>query len=181
MKGGSETSQGSMKAEKKQFNTMLKVLRPKVYITDSASFKRLVQELTGNGRQNPTSPSRSPEKDLCENVVPVMEVAEGRSPESYGSGGVLDCGRMTMCFNSVESEIQTLSPLAAFTATQSPWMTNQVSSDVLQQHNVADVWPVEFDVPFASYDGFVFQTGGLEEELFPSECDLSELLDVLNG
>ena len=34
---------------KKQLNKLIKVLRPKVYITDSSSFKRLVQELTGNG------------------------------------------------------------------------------------------------------------------------------------
>ncbi|KAK7276753.1 hypothetical protein RIF29_17899 [Crotalaria pallida] len=34
--------------EKQEFNSLIKVLRPKVYITDSSSFKKLVQELTGN-------------------------------------------------------------------------------------------------------------------------------------
>ncbi|KAK0590763.1 hypothetical protein LWI29_031367 [Acer saccharum] len=33
--------------EKKQFNSMINVLRPKVYITDSSTFKSLVQQLTG--------------------------------------------------------------------------------------------------------------------------------------
>ncbi|KAK4846565.1 hypothetical protein QYF36_019210 [Acer negundo] len=33
--------------EKKQFNSLINVLRPKVYITDSSTFKSLVQQLTG--------------------------------------------------------------------------------------------------------------------------------------
>ncbi|KAJ0112906.1 hypothetical protein Patl1_01434 [Pistacia atlantica] len=44
--------------EKKQLNSLIKVLRPKVYITDSSSFKNLVQELTGNG--NTTTAVSSP-------------------------------------------------------------------------------------------------------------------------
>jgi len=35
--------------EKQQFNNLIKVLKPKVYITKSSCFKKLVQELTGNG------------------------------------------------------------------------------------------------------------------------------------
>ncbi|KAA8547177.1 hypothetical protein F0562_003614 [Nyssa sinensis] len=48
---GKKLSQSSLKItknDKKQLNSLVKVLRPKVYITDSSSFKRLVQELTGN-------------------------------------------------------------------------------------------------------------------------------------
>lgn len=42
--------------EKQQFNNLIKVLKPKVYITKSSSFKKLVQELTGNGNGNTLSP-----------------------------------------------------------------------------------------------------------------------------
>ncbi|OAY26900.1 hypothetical protein MANES_16G083700v8 [Manihot esculenta] len=48
---GKKQSKASSKIsnnEKKQLNSWIKVLRPKVYITDSSSFKSLVQELTGN-------------------------------------------------------------------------------------------------------------------------------------
>ncbi|OWM78770.1 hypothetical protein CDL15_Pgr002941 [Punica granatum] len=36
---------------KKSFSRLISALRPKVYITESSSFKQLVQELTGNGSQ----------------------------------------------------------------------------------------------------------------------------------
>lgn len=40
-----------------QLHSLIKVLKPKVYITDTASFKRLVQELTGNAASIPFVPS----------------------------------------------------------------------------------------------------------------------------
>ncbi|KAJ4849065.1 hypothetical protein Tsubulata_037810 [Turnera subulata] len=43
------------KKEKRQFHN-LEVLRPKVFITDSSNFKRLVQELTGNNGTSSISP-----------------------------------------------------------------------------------------------------------------------------
>lgn len=57
---GKKTSQSSEKISKKRvsstttdnkktLNSLIRVLRPKVYITDSSTFKTLVQELTGNG------------------------------------------------------------------------------------------------------------------------------------
>ncbi|KAJ8763099.1 hypothetical protein K2173_023304 [Erythroxylum novogranatense] len=43
------------KNENKQLiNSLIKAMRPKVYITDSSSFKRLVQELTGNNETTNT-------------------------------------------------------------------------------------------------------------------------------
>nr|KYP52248.1 hypothetical protein KK1_025852 [Cajanus cajan] len=58
---GRKVSQESLKIskndhQKHQFNSLIKVLRPKVYITDSSSFKKLVQELTGNGSPTTLSP-----------------------------------------------------------------------------------------------------------------------------
>ncbi|KAF8007812.1 hypothetical protein BT93_K1720 [Corymbia citriodora subsp. variegata] len=40
-----------------QLHCQIKDLKPKVYITDASSFKRLVQELTGNAASNPAVPS----------------------------------------------------------------------------------------------------------------------------
>ncbi|CAN4103114.1 unnamed protein product [Withania somnifera] len=45
------------KSHKKQFNNLIKLLKPKVYITHSSNFKNLVQQLTGNN--NIGSPSSS--------------------------------------------------------------------------------------------------------------------------
>ncbi|KAK4438968.1 hypothetical protein Salat_0231400 [Sesamum alatum] len=42
--------------KKQQINNLIKILRPKVFITDSSNFKRLVQELTGNGNSPVSSP-----------------------------------------------------------------------------------------------------------------------------
>lgn len=57
------TQQPCLKIAKKQpthqFNNLIKVLKPKVYITNSSNFKNLVQELTGNGSQTPIIPSFS--------------------------------------------------------------------------------------------------------------------------
>ncbi|KAM1113189.1 hypothetical protein ACFX13_046826 [Malus domestica] len=47
------------KKENKEFKSLIRLLRPKVYITDSSSFKRLVQDLTGNGASNPITTSSS--------------------------------------------------------------------------------------------------------------------------
>ncbi|KAG8386705.1 hypothetical protein BUALT_Bualt03G0176800 [Buddleja alternifolia] len=47
---GKKSSQKTSKHEKKQqINCLIKILRPKVYITHSSNFKTLVQQLTGNG------------------------------------------------------------------------------------------------------------------------------------
>jgi len=58
---GRKISQASPKIskddpQKHQFKSLIKFLRPKVYITDSSSFKKLVQELTGNGSPTTLSP-----------------------------------------------------------------------------------------------------------------------------
>lgn len=74
---------------KKDFKSWLNVLRPKVYITDSSSFKSLVQQLTGNGRTSSSSYSISPpsmeEPREVENlIIPKanIELEDYREPES---------------------------------------------------------------------------------------------------
>ncbi|KAG6416804.1 hypothetical protein SASPL_124244 [Salvia splendens] len=52
---GKKSSQAAMKApnnKKQQSNSLMKILRPKVFITDSSNFKTLVQQLTGNATSN---------------------------------------------------------------------------------------------------------------------------------
>ncbi|XVF31771.1 hypothetical protein REPUB_Repub17cG0021000 [Reevesia pubescens] len=72
---GKKVSQGaSTKTSKneKQLHSLIKVLRPKVYITDSSSFKQLVQELTGYRTQITAKPEEALEK-----VVPaVIEIVD---------------------------------------------------------------------------------------------------------
>lgn len=51
----SKKSNNHEKKNKQQLNSLIKVLKPKVYITDCSSFKSLVQELTGNGSSSSTS------------------------------------------------------------------------------------------------------------------------------
>ncbi|MBA0769881.1 hypothetical protein Gotri_018572, partial [Gossypium trilobum] len=68
-------SKTSCSDKKPLMNSMIKVLRPKVYIIDSSSFKSLVQELTGN--PTVSSPSSS------DKMVPVIEVEDDHgNPES---------------------------------------------------------------------------------------------------
>ncbi|XVF31770.1 hypothetical protein REPUB_Repub17cG0020900 [Reevesia pubescens] len=65
----------SKTSDKKQLNSLIKVLRPKVYITDSSSFKTLVQHLTGNGATVSQSlPSSSPQ--MVEKVLTVIDVED---------------------------------------------------------------------------------------------------------
>ncbi|KAL2322524.1 hypothetical protein Fmac_026903 [Flemingia macrophylla] len=67
--------------QKHQFNSLIKVLRPKVYITDSSSFKKLVQELTGNG--SPTTLSPPPlEPNMPENSYHLVGTETQKDPET---------------------------------------------------------------------------------------------------
>lgn len=69
------------KDEKQKFNSLIKVLRPKVYITDSSSFKNLVQELTGNGSSTTLSPPPLEQQNMVHNF-PLIGTEFQRSPES---------------------------------------------------------------------------------------------------
>ncbi|XAR49509.1 hypothetical protein NMG60_11032735 [Bertholletia excelsa] len=48
-----------LQQDKKHLQSLIKVLRPKVYITDSCSFKALVQQLTGNSNNDHDVPPTS--------------------------------------------------------------------------------------------------------------------------
>lgn len=92
----SQTSLKISKKEKKEFNSLIRLLRPKVYITDSSSFKRLVQDLTGNGASNPNTSSSSlhPQKKhnlVDEEQIPVVHIIDDQDREDQGdTEGSLD-------------------------------------------------------------------------------------------
>lgn len=79
---GKKARQASLKVSKneRQLQSLIKVLRPKVYITDSSSFKRLVQELTGNGSSITSPPTIEPDVQLAN--VPVIDIKDQKDPES---------------------------------------------------------------------------------------------------
>ena len=84
----SKASKNNNIHEKKDLNRLIKVLRPKVYITDSASFKMLVQELTGNGSSSSpiasqsTIPMKPQERRIKEALVIDVEEEYLGDPES---------------------------------------------------------------------------------------------------
>ncbi|KAJ4729020.1 VQ motif containing protein [Melia azedarach] len=69
--------------KKQQLNSLIQVLRPKVYITDSSSFKTLVQELTGNGISS--SSSSSPTPPTAHDPQPQAVIDHGGDPEISSS------------------------------------------------------------------------------------------------
>ncbi|EXC25810.1 hypothetical protein L484_019444 [Morus notabilis] len=75
---------------KKDFSNRIKVLRPKVYITDSSNIKRLVQNLPGNG----TSSEPSRERSRIEKV-PIIDIYDQDQGEPESSLEVVSIGATT--------------------------------------------------------------------------------------
>ncbi|KAF5949164.1 hypothetical protein HYC85_015121 [Camellia sinensis] len=115
----------SSKDDKKQLSSLLKVLRPKVYITDSSSFKNLVQHLTGNGNGNdpiplPTSSSSS---SIQPPLLPLHhhhhhdqdhhQIFQGSSSTSLDLSSVDDSPQLNMPFES-SPEASMPAPLVDF-------------------------------------------------------------------
>ncbi|WCJ29396.1 hypothetical protein M5689_011035 [Euphorbia peplus] len=85
--------QGEVQKPKKEMNKWLKILRPKVYITDRSSFKSLVQHLTSNTNQLvSTIPQITDEEEhgLCESTsLDSIEVISHESDNYANSDGVI--------------------------------------------------------------------------------------------
>lgn len=66
-----------------QFNSLIKALKPKVYITSSSNFKTLVQELTGNGSHHVVSsePTHVIHIDDNDSSGPSLDPCLGSSPD----------------------------------------------------------------------------------------------------
>ncbi|KAG2712680.1 hypothetical protein I3760_04G137600 [Carya illinoinensis] len=94
--------EASLKISKneKQVHSLIKVLRPKLYIIDSSNFKRLVQELTGNISPY-TSPPTKPDLDLEEHDKYKMEA----SFEPLDSCGLYAQAALDDEFNQIYNQV----------------------------------------------------------------------------
>lgn len=90
----SQTSVKISKKEKKELSSLIRLLKPKVYITDSSSFKMLVQDLTGKGSSNISITTSSSHPKIQqhrvlveEEEIPVVNIEEDQG-EPQGSTSV---------------------------------------------------------------------------------------------
>ncbi|KAL5791702.1 hypothetical protein ACOSP7_000296 [Xanthoceras sorbifolium] len=98
------------KNEKKQLNHLIKVLRPKVYITDSSNFKRLVQQLTGNNGSSSSLPlplplpSQSPHHQRRpEVVVHIEDIVEPQRQSNCSSEEATSVDSFDQLYNNVNT------------------------------------------------------------------------------
>ncbi|KAF9590053.1 hypothetical protein IFM89_030365 [Coptis chinensis] len=178
----SQASHKICKSDKQHVNSLLKALRPKVYITDCSSFKKLVQDLTGHGKDltghgsEPVTFTPPPKQEVLHYQVPVIDLEEYVEPESSPELSV----------DSTDSNNEMLSPLAAFTALQSSWMS---MNHELPTYQELDSWPTEIEIDsFPIYDDYSFQS---EDPIYEdynyqsvegiciSDFDYSEIFNLL--
>ncbi|KAL5997512.1 hypothetical protein ACLOJK_008442 [Asimina triloba] len=167
----SQVPQRPCKSDGKQVDEMLKVVPPKVYITDSSSFKRLVQELTGNGRHAAASPPPPRTQEKLHYHVPIISPKEHGKPEVCRLEGPESSGGTAVSDNSQASAIPVWTPLLAFTALQTGWINQQTDEFQCQGINA---WSMEIDqFPFCDGHGLP------DDDIFSYQYDLSELSDIL--
>ncbi|KAI9114661.1 hypothetical protein K1719_014359 [Acacia pycnantha] len=115
---GKKLSEASRKISKnhqkqQQFSSLIKALRPKVYITHSSRFKKLVQELTGNNISATTMSSSSstlPSPEPTQNDVQItdnldtsfhsFEVSASSSSEATTSTTTTPSSSEFCCYNN---------------------------------------------------------------------------------
>ncbi|KAJ9168176.1 hypothetical protein P3X46_019735 [Hevea brasiliensis] len=156
----SEASPRISKNEKKQLNSWIKVLRPKVYITDSSSFKRLVQELTGNGTTTPTiiSKPQTVDKKL---TITSSSIEDHGDPESSLETSTLD---------SFEFPNQVIS----FPEGLSQSYTEDNTSDDLWMNQQGDLESLLLDIDPNPFYGCLSQIN--QEEVSIYDYEISEVL-----
>ncbi|KAJ0113685.1 hypothetical protein Patl1_01432 [Pistacia atlantica] len=175
---------------KKQLNNLIEVLRPKVYITDSSNFKRLVQELTGNGSSivpSPPSPTTQQQQlqayFLENNYVPVINVEDDRgepqsSMEAISFDAALDSFDDEL-FNNIclteglftelaeNHQMQSLNHNKTFDASSpmEQWADCLACQDV-------ESWLLDIDQPYPKFNGFAQNI----QEVSVYDYDLSGLV-----
>lgn len=156
MKQAAKTTQKSTKkSDKRQLSSVLKVLRPKVYITDSSSFKKLVQKLTGKEVIiSPKSPTQTQQYDYS----PMIQVAH----DSH-------------FFEEVCHELNSLSPIRNLTTEKTSKLVPEVDLKLAyEQKN--DLWSVGED-PGQFFDDCIFETQE-EVEFLPCLQSYNQLEDL---
>ncbi|KAK6919786.1 VQ protein [Dillenia turbinata] len=146
--------------KKKNLKTLINLLRPKVYITDSSSFKSLVQELTGNGTKScPSSPPPPPppppplpptKLTILEKVPNIEDIIEDDHLESETSiKSSFDSSNMSNPIRSFVGVVG-LSPDDSSdlsnTSTTFVAMENQNSED-LEKYSELESWLLEMEEP----------------------------------
>ncbi|KAL1555728.1 hypothetical protein AAHA92_11432 [Salvia divinorum] len=94
------------KKQQQQSNSLMKMLKPKVFITDSSNFKNLVQQLTGSAASSPPPPrinsaASPPPPHACHDVS---------SFDSSGSPDLraVDCSGYGFDFSSQVVDLESL-------------------------------------------------------------------------
>ncbi|CAK7348153.1 unnamed protein product [Dovyalis caffra] len=105
--------------QKQQFSNLIKVLRPKVYITDASKFKTLVQELTGNGKATCISNSppettpqiieKAPFIDIKDQEYDHHECSMETSVEGFDLCNVFQTDHQVHCYNDQQAYMHDIS------------------------------------------------------------------------
>ncbi|KAI4306002.1 hypothetical protein L6164_029321 [Bauhinia variegata] len=155
--------------ERHQFNSLIKVLKPKVYITDSSNFKNLVQELTGNGSSTTLSPPPL-EPKVVENSLLISTQQDQTSPES-GFEALVDQRDLEISF---EASVSTETTTTTTTTTNSEELCYSAviseEFDAIYKHMcLDDIGAVLEDQLLGADDLFAYQN--LESVVFDVEPD----------
>lgn len=131
-KGSSPSSRICKNNEKQQqqqqFRSVIKVLRPKVYITDTSNFKKLVQELTGNNARTGTAPSLHCDTPRTDQV---------NKQEDFQIQGDKEC--------CMDMEVASIDSLASWNQLVINDEMNQSWNQIYEEANAADTTHAAFD------------------------------------
>lgn len=179
----------------KQVNSLIQVLRPKVYITDCSNFKRLVQELTGNDSSivpSPPSPTAQHQQlqldDHLENIyVPVINVEDDHGePQSSMEAAISSDASLDSSDDELFSNIclteglftdlaenQHMHSLNHNTTNFDASYTMEQWADWLACLDV-ESWLLDIDQPYPKFDGFAQNI----QEVSVYDYELSGLLSA---
>lgn len=140
--------------KKQQLNSLIKILRPKVYITDTSNFKNLVQELTGNGKYSPVDSSPPPPSTSVSLSPPTWEVPFAETEDhhhhnlAYQENSSLDLSFDSSCFNTPLE----VSPDLNLTGSLNRELENSLASQKMDFYRDLESMLMEMDSGLCDYD-----------------------------
>ncbi|KAJ4851264.1 hypothetical protein Tsubulata_019953 [Turnera subulata] len=145
------------KNESRQFDSLIRVLRPKVFITDSSNFRKLVQELTGNG-----SPISSPppiEVPVSTKNIQVIDIEDhpdqrGSSRETSVDGLVDSLELCNQLFLSPEEGISRRVDNGAYMDDQAAFEASKDASQREDPYRAFESWLLDGDESFSFFSGY---------------------------
>lgn len=150
------------KSQKKQFNKLIKLLKPKVYITPSSNFKNLVQQLTGNNNIGSSS-SPPPPPDDDQRLKIVQESNQELSVDSSE-------GSIPSCINIINTTIH--EPCFSLLDNNYSMGSQEILMDPYYYRNI-ESWLLEMD-SYTSYNYDHDQYGQVSID----DYDLSTLFET---